>query len=126
MGSEYKDLAIAVTVPSDRLDEVASEERELEKRLAKNPAERRQWSYWWSLPQMPADDKRPRIRRIYFAWQGAIRAWHEVLGFEYGPGGKPRVQMTTTIHKVSPPVPMKGFRGFRYVDPSEIGDRHDD
>ncbi len=72
---------------------------------------------WWSLPTFPV---RP-VSRIYFVWDGAVRAWRKVLGFDYEQDAgfieKRAVQIERKHHVVDPPVPMKGFQGYRYYIP---------
>lgn len=94
---------------------------------------------WWSLPQLPREsimlDPPPsvtwvRLERCYFVWDGAVRAWHEIEDFIDGDGFAiqgparfsdpvpgPAVVLTSMHHRLEKPIPMKGFRGFRYYEP---------
>jgi 8-oxo-dGTP pyrophosphatase MutT (NUDIX family)/GNAT superfamily N-acetyltransferase len=51
-------------------------------------------------------------RRIYFVWDGAVRAFHVAVNMEFNPN---RIVMDPVIHPVEP-VPMAGFRGYRYFN----------
>lgn len=66
---------IVVTIPKDRLGEVEAEEREVRGILRRGESV----LYYWTLPSIPA--RHAEIRRVYFCWQGAIRAWHQVRGW---------------------------------------------
>jgi hypothetical protein len=94
---------IIVTIPKSKLAEVEAEEADVERRLAAGEAEDL-LLYYWQMGRVP---KNP-IRRIYFVWDNAIRAYHEVLSVE-----EPRIWMKAKIHPIEP-IPMKGFRGYRY------------
>lgn len=92
---------IAVTIPADRLQDVELEEAEVAARWARGE---RDIMYWWSLGRLP----RTLPRRIYFVWDGAVRACHEVISM-----AGDRIYMRPEIRKIEP-IPTKGFRGFRY------------
>ena len=60
--------------------------------------------------------KKPR--RVYFLWNNAVRAYHEVLFMEGGDigfinGNITRIWLKPEIHEITP-IPMEPFRGFRY------------
>lgn len=99
---------IVVTIPRARLDAVHAEEAEVAQRT--NAGEQG-IQYYWQLGRLP----RVQPRRIYFVWDGAVRAYHDVTGMADN-----RVYMDPTIHSVDP-VPMHGFRGFRYYEPKQAG-----
>ncbi len=102
--TDQGDTAIVVTVPKSQQDHVLNEKFKF-----KGPG-----YIWWSLPRFP---RRP-VDRIYFVWAGAIRAWRYVLGFDHeGEERKPAAMIGLAHHVVDPPVPMKGFQGFRYYEP---------
>jgi hypothetical protein len=94
---------IVVTIPKSKLAEVEAEEADVERRLASGEGEDLNLYYgqMGRVPKVP-------IRRIYFVWNDAVRAYHEVLSVE-----GPRIWMKAKIHTVDP-IPMKGFRGYRY------------
>lgn len=88
--------SIVVTIPKNRVREVEAEE-------AGNTAG---LGYYWQMGRLPKETP----SRIYFAWDGAVRAYHDVTGMDRDAG---RILMDPTIHDIDP-VPMGGFRGFRY------------
>lgn len=88
--------SIVVTIPKNRVREVEAEE-------AGNTAG---LGYYWQMGRLPKETP----SRIYFAWDGAVRAYHEVTGMDRDAG---QILMDPTIHDIDP-VPMGGFRGFRY------------
>lgn len=92
---------IVVTIPKSKLAEVEAEEAEVEQKLAAG-----EWhpGYYWAMGRMP----KQLPRRIYFCWDGAVRAYHEVKGWSAA-----SIFMKAEIHKIEP-VPMKSFRGYRY------------
>jgi hypothetical protein len=96
---------IIVTIPKNRLTEVEREEAEVARRLA---AGEKDIMYYWTIPTEPMR----RVERIYFVWDGAVRAWHEIIEIERI--DDVRVYMKPEIHKLKNPIPMKGFRGWRY------------
>jgi hypothetical protein len=94
---------VVVTIPESRRAEVEAEERE----VARREAAGEEFSYYWAMGRLPKYSP----RRVYFVWLGAVRAYHEVVAMEHG-----RIYMTTKIHPVEPPIPMRGFMGFRYFE----------
>jgi hypothetical protein len=97
---------IVVTIPADKLAEVEAEEAEVERRLAAGETE---ILYYWQLGRLPKDEP----DRIYFVWNGSVRAFHVVIGMRRDEG---RVYMSTAIHELPKPIPMRGFQGFRYFN----------
>ena len=87
---------IVVTIPKLRLREVEAEEQ----------ANKQGLGYYWEMGRLP----REQPRRIYFVWDDAVRAYHDVTGMDHSSG---RILMRPEIHHVTP-IPMSGFRGFRY------------
>ncbi len=76
--------------------------------------------YFWKVSRKP---KNLEIGdKCFFVWGDAIRAYHEVLGFSenmvcqvtgiYHPGVC--IVLDPAIHNIDHPIPMKGFRGYRY------------
>ena len=98
-------LDIIVTIPKNRLQQVEAEEAEVAKRIK---AGERDIVYWWSIPSEPVE----RVERIYFVWNGAVRAWHEIIEIEHL--DDVRVYMKPEIHMLKKPMPMRGFRGWQY------------
>ena len=93
---------------------------------------------FWTLSRLPRLTKEKweggvleyrDCERLYFVWDGAVRAWHQIMGWvdedgtvEDGPpfyhGGQipgPAVLFTAEHHLLESPIPMKGFQGFRYA-----------
>lgn len=101
-GSAGRD--IIVTIPKSRLAEVLAEEADVARR--EKSGER--LGYYWQMGRLPATQP----RRIYFVWDGAMRAYHDVTGMD--PASN-RIFMSARINEVEP-VPMTGFRGFRYLN----------
>lgn len=101
-GSTGRD--IIVTIPKSRLAEVLAEEADVARR--EKSGER--LGYYWQMGRLPATQP----RRIYFVWDGAMRAYHDVTGMD--PASN-RIFMSARINEVEP-VPMTGFRGFRYLN----------
>ena len=109
-------MDIVVTIPKSRLAQVEKEEAQVAELLAKGVAV----NFFWSLGRKP---KKLEVGdRCYFVWDGAMRAWHEVVGFGadkqcettgiFHPGFC--VILAPEIHTIDVPIPMKGFQGFRY------------
>ncbi len=67
---------------------------------------------YWRLPQVPA---RP-VDRVYFVWDGAVRAWRKVLGFEGEYEGA--IVMLDSEHHTIEPLPMKSFQGYHWFEPA--------
>jgi hypothetical protein len=108
-------MNIVVTIPKDRLADVEREEADLKKRLAAGENA----FYFWALARWP---KQLRVGdRMYFVWDGAVRAFHYVTGFKNDmtcetTGRKYKgccVLLDPAIHEIVPFV-MKGFRGYQY------------
>jgi hypothetical protein len=97
---------IVVTLPGSKRAEVEAEEADVARRQA---AGEQGITYHWDMGRLP----REVPRRVYFVWDGAVRAWHDCIGRRVD--GK-SLTLDTTIHPVEPPVPMQGFRGYRYFD----------
>jgi len=98
-------LNIVVTIPKERVKQVEAEETEVAKRIKTGEKD---IVYWWSIPSEPVK----RVERIYFVWNGAIRAWHEIIEIIHETSV--RVYMKPEIHMLKEPIPMKGFRGWQY------------
>ena len=99
--------SIVVTIPKDKLQEVESEEADVAKRMA---AGEKGIEYYWAMGRLPSVVP----ERIYFCWDGAVRAWHQVNSMRDG-----RIYMDPTIHSLKAPVTMSPFRGYRYMKKSE-------
>lgn len=102
---------IVVTIPSKELKNVESEEEKVEKMVSQGE---KGWVYWWRISSMP---RKKNVKRIYFLWDGAVRAYHEVMYISpcgLNTGG-PEVIMLPKIHKINP-IPMKPFRGYKYFN----------
>lgn len=95
---------IVVTIPKARLAEVEAEEAQVAERLAKGETD---INYYWQMGRLPKECP----RRIYFAWDGAVRAYHDVTGMDKG---QKRIYMSPSINNLSEPDPIASFRGFRY------------
>jgi hypothetical protein len=108
-------MNIVVTIPKDRIKQVEEEEADVARRIA---AGEQGMCYYWTLPTLP----RECPERIYFVWNGAVRAWHEVIQMVTDiPRNK--IFMRPEIHSLSFPIPMRGFQGWRYfVQPSPLGE----
>lgn len=109
-------MNIVVTIPKNRQAEIEEEERQLQARL---DAGEEGLSYFWSLSRRPKDLREGD--RVYFIWDGAMRAFHHVTGFDEDmrcetTGRQYRgccVMLDPRIHEIVP-IPMKGFQGYRY------------
>lgn len=97
--------SIVVTIPKHKLSEIQAEEADVARRQSSGE---RGINYYWEMGRLPAEVP----SRIYFVWDGAVRAYHEVTGIDRAAG---RLYMDTTIHSMPAPMPMQGFRGFRYM-----------
>lgn len=110
-------MDIVVTIPKNRLETVEEEESRVVEGLKKGE----KWHFFWSLGRMPkrADD----LERCYFLWGGAIRAYHNIDWFDEDMECEHTgnfyegvcVVLDPIIHNIKP-IPMKGFRGFRYYE----------
>ena len=101
-------MNIIVTIPKSKLAEVEAEEKEVAARTIKGE---RDIYYYWTLSFLPKECP----SRIYFIWNEAIRAYHEVIQMvtDYP---KNKIYMKPEIHNLKNPIPTKGFQGFRYLD----------
>jgi hypothetical protein len=93
---------IVVTIPKGKLAEVEAEEADVDRRLSSGETG---ITYYWAMGRLPKEQP----RRIYFCWDGAVRAYHDVMGMGAG-----RVHMAPQVNPVDPPRPMESFRGYRY------------
>lgn len=104
---------IVVTIPKDRLADVEQEEQRVQRAIDRGETG---WRYFWAMGRLPK--KLPR--RVYFVWDGAVRAYHEVMFFGDSQGvsidGRDdRIWLRPEIHEIVP-IPMRGFQGFRYFN----------
>lgn len=114
---------IVVTIPAARLAAVEAEEADVARRLKRGEkAGWGGWQFYWEMGRLPKE----KPRRIYFLWDGAVRAYHDVLDMtdagecimEKHTGrerdrDRAAIFMHPEIHEVEP-IPMQPFRGFRY------------
>ena len=120
-------MDVVVTIPKKRQAQVEAEEADVKRRLAAGEkpmkaGEREGLAYFWALARKPV--KLEVGDRVYFVWDGAIRAWHEVLRFGEDLTcdftGRPYrgccIVLAPEIHKMHPPLITPGFRGFRYTE----------
>lgn len=98
---------VLVSIPKTRLAQVEEEERQVAEMVA---AGHKPPTYYWSIHRLPRDV----VRRVYFLWNGAVRAYHECVGSIDKPD--PRLLLDHVIHELAEPIPMKSFRGWRYWD----------
>lgn len=96
---------IAVTIPRSRMQEIEQEEIDVANRQT---AGETGIEYYWQMGRLP----KVCPKRIYFVWDNAVRAYHDVIKMSTG---EKRIYMQPQIHEIDP-VPMKAFRGFRYYD----------
>ncbi|KKL14658.1 hypothetical protein LCGC14_2513440 [marine sediment metagenome] len=124
--------AIVVTIPRARLAQVVAEEERVAQAIERDAAGKKippgkayeitGWRYFWKMGRLPK--KKPR--RVYFLWDGAVRAYHKTLLMEGGDcgfinGNMTRIWLRPEIYDIDP-IPMKSFRGFRYfTDPVRAG-----
>lgn len=100
---------IVVTIPAGKVEEIEAEEADV---AAREQAGETGIRYFWEMKRLPKEQP----SKIYFVWNGAARAYHDVLEMSPNPVGKGgRIYMSTAIHEI-PPVSMSGFQGFRYFD----------
>lgn len=99
--------AIVVCIPRTKQAEVEREEVDVARRIA---AGERGITYYWTLSRVP----RQSVERVYFLWNGSIRAYHRCLDVLRSP---PRAILDPQIVELPEPVPMRSFRGFRYWTP---------
>lgn len=93
---------IVVTIPKGRQAQVEAEEAHVARRMKEGETD---IGYYWAMGRLPKETP----RRMYFAWDGAVRAHHEVTGMEDG-----KIFMRPDIHELKSPVKIESFRGFRY------------
>ena len=114
-------MDVVVTIPKSRLAIVEQEEREVKEAL-KSGADA---FFFWRFARCP---KNLSVgNRIYFVWNGAVRAYHVVDGFDKNlvcdtTGQRYDgfcVTMNPAIHNLRKPIPMRGFQGFRYFKENE-------
>lgn len=96
---------IVVTIPKNQVKFVEKEERDV---AAREAAGEVGIIYYWRMGKLPKE----KPDRIFFLWNRAIRAWHHVIRMDESEG---RIYMTTKIHELANPMPMKPFMGFRYL-----------
>lgn len=101
---------IVVTIPKARMAVVEEEEREVAERTARGETG---WAYFWEMGRVP----RQTPRRMYFVWDKAVRAYHEVIEIEPVREGvfRRRITMRPEIHEIDP-IPYRPFRGYRWFD----------
>lgn len=97
-------MDIVVTIPKKQLAHVEAEEADVAKREA---AGEKDILYYWAMRRLPKQVP----DRVYFVWDGAIRAFHDVVDVDYDEG---RIYLRTKINTLENPIPMKSFMGFRY------------
>lgn len=113
-------MNIVVTIPKKMLPQIEREEK-LVRKLERHGTP---CTFFWKIGRKPK--KLIPGDRCYFVWDGAVRAWHTVIGF----AKDVKCDMTGILHsgicvvlgsKINEiePVPMKGFRGFRYYGKSD-------
>ena len=114
---------IVVTIPASRLAAVEEEEAAVFRKIKRGEkAGLGGWQFYWEMGRLPKE----LPRRIYFLWNGAVRAYHDCLSmvdadegrFERYAGrdrdcDRAAIYMHPTIHEIEP-IPMNPFRGFRY------------
>jgi len=109
-------MDIVVTIPKVRQAEMEEEERLLRQRL---DAGEKGLTLFWGTSMRPT--KLMVGDRVYFVWDGAVRAYHILTGFRNDErcehtGKRYKgccLMLDPEVHSVEP-EPMKGFRGFRY------------
>jgi len=102
--SESRD--IVVCIPKSRIQQVEEEEKQVAltvKRGQKPP------TYYWTVHRLP----KQQPKRIYFCWNGAIQAYHNVVGMVNQPDA--RILMDHRIHSIKP-IQTDSFRGWRYLN----------
>ena len=100
--SRHDSRAIVVTVPKCELGYVLQEKFTFTGTI------------YWRLPRIPAHP----VERVYFVWDGAVRAWRDVLRFDLADPETPLVWLTSEHHKIDP-LPMPSFQGYRWFEPHE-------
>lgn len=102
--SEHRD--IVVCIPKSRIAQVEEEEKQVQlavKKGLKPP------TYYWTVHRLP----KQQPKRIYFCWNGAIQAYHDVVGMVNQPDA--RILMDHRIHSIQP-IKTDSFRGWRYYN----------
>ncbi len=99
---ERKD--IVVCIPKSQLANVEAEDADVAMREANGE---KLIQYYWKMGRL--QKKIPS--KIYFAWDGAARAYHKVNSMRPSEG---KIFMDTKINEIEP-IPMESFRGFRYM-----------
>ena len=108
-------MDIIVTIPASRLQDIIEEE----KTVAAAQERGEDIHFFWEVSRRPKDlnvgDK------VYFVWDGSMRSWHEVTGFDEdkvcsttGRRYKGCCILLNVEENEIKPVPMAGFRGYRY------------
>lgn len=104
---------IIVCIPASRLAQVEDEEQEVARQVA---AGHKAATYYWTVHALP----KMQPCRVYFVWDGAVRAYHDCVGMISQPS--PRLLLDHCIHAVRT-EPVESFRGWRYyqaVSKSEL------
>ena len=111
---------IVVTIPASQMKRIEEEEARVARGIARGETT---WRFFWEMARLP----KQKPKRIYFLWDGAIRAYHKVLYLQragespsentFGDGAarKNKVWMEPEIHEIGP-IPMRPFRDFRYFE----------
>jgi 8-oxo-dGTP pyrophosphatase MutT (NUDIX family) len=99
---------IVVCIPRSRMADVEREEAQVAATVA---AGHKPPTYYWTVHRLP----RVIPRRVYFCWDGAVRAYHDVVSAVTEPD--PRLILDHRIHNIQP-VEMGSFRGWRYWNDS--------
>jgi len=112
-------MDIIVTIPRTRMATVEAEEAEIARRIeaGEDPG-----NFFWCTSLRPR--KLDIGDRVYFLWDCAVRAWHEVVGIDVSlvcDATRVRytgccIVMKPEIHDLCPVKIMPPFRGFRYTE----------
>ncbi len=99
-----------VTIPKSRMADIEAEEEMVAKATKKGQS----WQFYWEVGRCPKgwDEGCGTVRRIYFLWDGAVRAWHAFQGAKRH-GDRWRLYMDAKIHNITP-IPMEPFMGYRW------------
>ena len=65
--------------------------------------------------RLPAKAERNSIRRCYLCCNDTVVGWERVVGFKEEDKSN-YIMISGPLHKLRKQQPMKGFRGFKYVD----------
>lgn len=109
-------MDIVVCIPKDRLADVHKEEAD----VAAAKLRGQHMDYFWSMGRKPRHLNSGD--RCFFAWDGAVRALHRVLGFGENMTCKTTGRIYTgfallldsSVVPLPEPIPIKSFRGFQY------------